>query len=401
MPDQNSQDKSSSDVELRSDVPGFGSGRPGQASKWMNNKKAISIALGTILVLVVLGLGVYAGLRQSTGDGTTEDAEGIFGALPLGEARNDQPTVSGLSGRACDTATRRPIAVMLAGDPINRPVSGFAKADMVWELPVLVSDVTRLLAVYQCGQPAEIGSVRSARHDYLFLAAGVDAVIGHWGGSYHALNRINAGEFESINALTNPFSAYFRKNNLPAPYNGFTTYEGLWNALQKLSYRTTTEFKGYGFKDDVDVTSRPAGGKLSIAWPGSFRVSYEYDPATNRYQRFWAGVRQVDGEDNTTPVAPSVVVIMRAANRLADGPGGYNDMAVEGEGEAEIYQDGQVTRGRWKKNERQKSDPVHWLDEQGNPIVFTRGQVWVMAVEPNIAVTWEPVAATASPSATP
>jgi len=390
---QSAQSDRPASVKLGTDMSGSGGTPPPSGKKWMSNKKLVSVAVTAILVLVVLALGVYAGLRQSAGKENGDDnTGGIFGELPLGGGREDRPQVSGLSGRACDTIDRRPIGVMLAGDPINRPVSGFAAADMVWELPVLVSDVTRLLAVYQCGQPGEIGSVRSARHDYLFLAAGVDAVIGHWGGSYHALNRIAAGEFESINALTNPFNAYFRKNDLPAPYNGFTTYEGLWNALQQLGYRTTTEFKGYSFKDDVDSASRPAGGTLTVNWPGAFRVKYEYDAATNRYQRYWAGVKQVDGEDGAA-VAPSAIAVMRATNEFADGPGGYNDVAIEGEGDLEVYQDGKVVRGRWRKDERYKNDPVHFMDEQGGEITFTRGQLWVMAVEPSIEVTWEEVAA--------
>lgn len=351
----------------------------------------IFLAVGGVVVgALVVGLIAYFAMGRSGGRGPGEQ----YGLLPQASEAAQQPkvTASGLSGMPCAHPDRRAIGVMLAGDPINRPMSGFSKADMVWELPVLTSDVTRLLGVYQCGEPTDIGSVRSARHDYLFLAEGIDAIVAHWGGSYHALNRIAAGEFQTINALTNPYQAFFRKTTLPAPYNGFTTYERLWNALQKLGYRTTTNFNGFDFKDDAPVAERPAGGTLRIAWPGAFRVQYEYDPTTNRYVRFWAGVKQTDAEDGKV-VAPSSVAIMRATNQFADGPGGYNDVGIEGQGALEVYQDGTVIRGTWKKNELEKKDPVHFTNEQGQPIVFTRGQLWVMAVEPEITVTWEPAAA--------
>ncbi len=346
------------------------------------------------LVLMIV-LGVYAGMRVNSGQLPLSGSasRGIYGDLPLGKNAPAAPTAisrntSGLSGMACEYPNRRAIGVMLAGDPINRPMSGFSKADMVFELPVLVSDVTRLTAIYQCNEPTDIGSVRSVRHDYLFLIEGIDGIMAHWGGSYHALNKIAVGEFQTINALTNPFNAFFRKNTLPAPYNGFTTYARLWGALEKLGYRTTTNFKGYDFKDDVAASDRPAGGTLSIGWPGQFRVSYEYNPTTNRYDRYWAGVKQVDAEDNKQ-VAPSVVAIMRATNTYADGSGGYNDMAIEGKGELAVYQDGKEIKGTWVKNELEKKDPVHFLNEQGQPIVFTRGQVWLTAVEPTVTVTWQ------------
>ncbi|HBE90455.1 MAG: hypothetical protein A3E37_03610 [Candidatus Andersenbacteria bacterium RIFCSPHIGHO2_12_FULL_46_9] len=381
-------------VQLRSDVILQGvKGKVDKRMWWLIG------GAGVVVLAVITGLVVSMVLAGRAVKVDNDDNGGLFDQLPqvLEEAVTLKRT-SGLSGRECAEPNRRPIGVMLSSDVITRPVSGFAAADMVWELPVLVSDVTRLLAVYQCGQPSDIGSVRSVRHDYLFLAEGVDAIVGHWGGSYHALNRISAGEFDTINALTNPFSAYFRKNHLPAPYNGFTTYENLWNALQKLGYRTETTFKGYEFKDDAAAENRSAGGRLSIAWPGAFRVHYEYDPQTNRYQRFWGGVEQVDGGPGKEKVAPSVVAVIRATNQFADGPGGYNDMGIEGSGVLEVYQDGQVIKGTWQKNELYKAEAVKFLDGQGKEIVFTRGQVWVMAVEPEITVTWEPK--TVEPSAT-
>ena len=356
--------------------------------------KTIGLIVGIILLLILIGLGVYAAIRPDSRFSLTGPG-GIFGELPLaGDQVADvveqvTKNESGLSGRTCEHQNRRAIGVMLAGDPINRPVSGFAQADLVLEMPVLVSDVTRLTAFYQCGQPADIGSVRSARHDYLFMAEGWDAILGHWGGSYHALNRIAVGEFQTINAITNPHNAYFRKTHLPAPYNGFTTYERLWNALQQLGYRQETKFAGYTFQDDPPMDQRGQARTLTIAWPGQFRVHYEYDPTTNKYQRFWAGVKQVDGEDNTTPVAPSAIAIMRAANGFADGPGGYNDMDIEGSGEAVVYQNGQEIKGTWEKNPTYKNEAVRFKDANGQEIPFTRGQVWVMAVEPEISITWE------------
>jgi hypothetical protein len=386
-------DKSSEGNGLRSDggLQNNVGNAPFASAKGQNKWLPLGI-VAAIVVLGLLGYFVFAGRGGSKNQQVGNNSNTPGGSLPAaGNAASPTPVpntgFSGLSGVACADANRRPIGVMLSSDPITRPVSGFASADMVFELPVLTNDVTRFLAIYQCGHPSEIGSIRSVRHDYLFLAEGVDTIVAHWGGSYHALNRIAAGEFQTINALTNPDNAYFRKNTLPAPYNGFSTYDRLWDALQKLGYRTTTNFAGYPFKDDPAPADRGPGGTLTINWPGAFKASFEYDPATNRYQRFWAGVKQVDGADKT-PVAPSVVAIMTATNGPMTGPGGYNDEGIEGSNKLVVYEDGKVITGTWKKNELEKKDPVHFLDDKGQPITFTRGQVWIAAVEPEVGATW-------------
>lgn len=355
-------------------------------------KNIIPIVSAVIVGVLIIGGGVYAGLHARKQK--NEASNSAFGNLPLGQTKQVEAapevvnrSTSGLSGMPCEHPNRRPIGVMLAGDPINRPMSGFSTADLIFELPVLVSDVTRLTAVYQCGEAPEMGSVRSARHDYLYLLEGIDGIMAHWGGSYWALNMIAAGEYQTMNALQNPNNAFFRKNNLPAPYNGFTSYAKLWDTLQKLGYRTETKFKGYEFKDDVAVSERPADGTLTINWPGAFKVSYDYNPETNRYDRSWAGVKQFDAYDKKI-IAPSVVAVMRATNEYADGPGGYNDMGIEGTGDAVVYQDGKAITGKWVKDINNKKDPVHFFDASGKEITFTRGQVWITAVEPAISVTW-------------
>lgn len=377
-------------VDLRADLPG--PIKLGKKSAAVTPRgKLIGLVGGLIVLAVVISMAVFAAMRPDN-LAEKDESKNILGELPFAGNRELLAPVSnasGLSGVVCEHPQRRPIGVMLAGDPINRPMSGFSQADMVWELPVLVSNVTRLLAVYQCSEPTEIGSVRSVRHDYLFLAAGIDAIVAHWGGSYHALNRIDVGEFQTLNAIVNPSNAFFRKNNLPAPYNGFTNYANLWQALQDKGYRVETNFKGYEFKDDIEQVMRPAGGTLSISWPGAFRVIYEYNPATNRYERHWAGVKQIDAADQQL-VAPSSVVIMRATNEFADGPGGYNDVSVRGSGKIEVYQDGQVILGTWSKSKTQFDDPVKFLNEQGEPVEFVRGQIWVMTPSDDIAVAWEP-----------
>ena len=107
--------------------------------------------------------------------------------------------VSPLSGLACDDWNRRPFAVMQPADLSARPAAGFSDADMVFEMPVITNSITRLMAVYVCGNPDDVGSMRSARHDYIALAKGLDAIFVHWGGSHYAIDKLNQGVIDDMN----------------------------------------------------------------------------------------------------------------------------------------------------------------------------------------------------------
>ena len=323
---------------------------------------------------------------QQNGNGLT------FQNTPATPVGGDE---SPLSGVTCPNAKRRPIAVMIGSDPINRPDSGFSLADAVVEMPALTSNVTRLMAVFQCNEPQEIGSVRSARHDFLFLAKGMDAVITHWGGSYWALNMIKneSQVYDSISALGTGNQAFFRIDKWPAPFNGYTAYSRVWDALVKAGYHTTDRAPAYPHIDDAPREQRGSGGTLDIGWPGTMRTRYVYNPDQNTYARYWGGVKHVDSLNNKQ-VEPKVVAVIYTAQRLANGPGGYNDVDVEGSGKAEIYQNGQVIPATWSKSIIDKQDPVYFKDTSGNEISFVRGQLWISVVDQVTQARWTPGAAT-------
>lgn len=363
-----------------------------------DQKRLVPLVFGAAAAVVLLCAVIWYALGLP---GAPESVRRSLGRLPEAGPRVllSPPLtapVSLLTGVPCGEAyKRRPVAVMLGSDPISRPLAGFADADLMVEMPVLTNNVTRLMAVYQCGHPTEIGGVRSARHDYLFLAKGFDAVLAHWGGSYHALNRIRFERakngppvYETIDALRNPFNAFYRIARLPAPYNGYTTYDRLWEALKGLQYRTYSVFEGYPHVPDAPLAARGAG-TLDVGWPGGMRVRYVYNPSTNDYARSWGGVRHVDGVNNQ-PVDPKVLVVIHAEQRVARGPGGYNDVDIEGTGPAEIYQNGQVVQGTWSKNEIHKQDPLVFHTALGAPMAFVPGQIWMHVVDSRTPVVWTP-----------
>ncbi len=301
--------------------------------------------------------------------------------------KEEEPeNISLISGLKCENAKRRPIAVMISGDAVTRPLSGLSEADLVIEMPVVTSGITRMMAVYVCGDPEEVGSLRSARHDFIPLARGFDAIFAHWGGSHFALDKLNAGVMDNIDALVDYYSAFYRKSGIARPHNGFTSIKRLLKASERFGYRLENNFEGYPHCEDSNNLSEDnKNGILKINYSYPFNVRYEYQAEDNFYLRFRGGQKEID-KNNSEQIKAKNIVIMRAASRQIEGQ--YNDVDVEGEGKAIVYRSGKEILGYWKKDKNNKSSKLYFYDEAGEEIKFVPGQIWVEIVELGQEVSW-------------
>ncbi|HHE45918.1 MAG TPA: DUF3048 domain-containing protein, partial [Candidatus Moranbacteria bacterium] len=160
----------------------------------MTNKQKIIVAVAT---LGVIALGWYFFAHSKTKKVKQIDINKHSAMQDVSPANSGD--ISPFSGEACADWNRRPIAVMQPADVSTRPEAGFSDADMVFEMPVVTDSITRLMAVYVCGNPDDVGSMRSARHDFIALAKGIDAIFVHWGGSHYALDKLKEGVIDDMN----------------------------------------------------------------------------------------------------------------------------------------------------------------------------------------------------------
>lgn len=287
-----------------------------------------------------------------------------------------EPQVFGsLTGKACQGATGRPIAVMLAGDREARPLSGLQSADMVIEMPVVVNSITRYMALYQCGNPSEIGSVRSARAPFIGLAKGYDAVFAHWGGEHDALTSLRKGIIDNVDGLINPYDAFWRKSGIPQPHNGFTSHQEIIQAAQKLGHDLSFEpapfftFSSSLCKDCLEQT-------IAVGYPGAFRVSYRYDPASNAYLRSKGGTPELDALTSEQVSVDNVII---AWANIYHTYSQYDTIELEGEtGRLQAFIGGKVFEGTWKKEGFTK--PLLFYNIEDKPLALTPGSTWVQVL---------------------
>lgn len=364
-------------------------------------KKNIKLSAGIIIVGVLFYLGVSGDYGKNNYEIDNKASAINTTPVPTPEVKSEEvkkenvdefsdEAVAPYGQESCKNPTRRSIAVMMATDAITRPLSGISQADVVFEMPVITDSITRLMAVYGCTVPAEIGSIRSARHDFIDLALAVDAIYVHWGGSHFALDRLKTGVIDEFDALANPYSVFYRKNNLPAPHNGFTNGEKILIAAGKLKYRTENKFKGFSRQDcekensDSAKCKGAADGVLKIGYPGEFRVEYKYDAASNTYLRWRGGKKEID-RNNKKQVTAKNVVVMYAETKQIEGD--YNDVALEGKGKAEFYMNGAKIDGFWQKSA--STPKLYLIDSSGSEIKFAIGNIWIEIMQTDQKTEWK------------
>ena len=279
-----------------------------------------------------------------------------------------------LTGTMCDEGDMRPFAVMLAADKVARPLYAIAQADIVVEMPALTNGITRFMGIFACEHAEEIGSIRSARHDFLPFAKSFDAIYAHWGGSYLALDALKTKELDAIDALPNPYNAFYRRDDKLAPHNGFTSFARLKEAAQKLGYRIEGKATGYPRISDEAVLS--TNQNIAIGYPFPYNADFSYAHTTNSYVRSRGGEKEIDAATNKQ-VEVKNIIIMRAASRQISPD--YNDVDVENEGEATLYRNGEIKKGRWKR----EGERYVFSDEGGQAFGLVAGKTWISIVQPD------------------
>lgn len=328
----------------------------------------------SLIILVLFILGGSLLVHSENNFQILKNAK-LIGSV-LTPPQNTSPAGKGLlTGKACANASRRPFAVMLAGDPQARPLSGIADADMVVEIPVIVNDITRYAAFYQCGQPREIGSIRSARGPFIGIAKGYDAIFAHWGGEKDALSKLDNNIINNLDALINPFDAFWRKPGIPMPHDGFASYEKLKKSAMQLGYRLEKKDEEFFvFKKNTSTQNIPSPHSIiSIQYPGKFSASYHYAPELNSYLRSKGGAPEQDSLTKKQIEVKNVLVVWANIYHTYSQ---YDNVEIDGkEGRLRAFIGGEDIDGAWRKEAFDK--PLLFFNSKGSPLELQPGNTWI------------------------
>ena len=289
-------------------------------------------------------------------------------------------------------STSRPFAVAINNHPDAVKVqTGLNDAYLVYEIATEGS-TSRLLAFFKDKEGTKIGTVRSARLNFLDFCFEQDAVFCHFGHNSLAKQDITSTKINDIDGfvLSSNDETFWRENkeNLAYEHRVFTTIDKLkefatdkeWPLKNESAENVNLLKYNVG---DVDLSTREDAIKadeISVPYGTGFNTRYEYDPETKEYKRYrddakgknWNLV--VDHETGEAFTAKNIIVEKVTYQVMNDEKHVWK-LGTIGSGEGYFITNGYAVPIKWSKADRKSKTVYTYLD--GTEIEVSDGRTYI------------------------
>lgn len=274
----------------------------------------------------------------------------------------------------------RPYAVMINTHDNALPQSGLKDAYIVYELMV-EGGITRMMALYKDVDVAKMGSVRSARTQYLDYVYENDAIYIHAGGAPDALSQIYNENIDDVD-VDGIYGMRDSSLNRDYEHTLFTSTELIEKAISKNSINTTTE-SGNLLKysaEEIDLSKYNSAIKaddVSIKY-SNYRTSiYEYDEENKNYLRFMDNGANVDLVTNEQYTAKNIIAYaVKYTSYTYNYYPYYQKIDNIGSGEGYYITNGYAIPITWRKVSK-TSQTIYKIKETGEELVVNDGNTYI------------------------
>lgn len=291
-----------------------------------------------------------------------------------------------LTGEATETdlSANRPVAVMLNTLKKALPQSGTSDADVFIEVTE-EGGITRVMAMFQdLTGVGNIGTVRSTREYFSFLAMGYDAIFCHCGGSEFGINALERNNYTSLNQFYYGdlyWRDSYRKENVGYEHSLYTSGENLSNFLAQTTKIRTTHEEGYTSPFAFTADGTPAGGQsanqVDVSFSGYKQTHFTYDEATGKYNvSFFEGEPYMDANTDTQVAVTNVIVVVTQQTTKPDGQRQEYDLSS---GTGYFACGGQYIPICWAKGG--ETDPLTFTNTDGTPLELGVGTSYICIVD--------------------
>lgn len=272
----------------------------------------------------------------------------------------------------------RPYAVVINNSTVATKVqTGLDKAYIVYEFPV-EGGLTRLMALYKDVEDITIGTIRSARHNFIDYALEHDAIFVCFGWSHYAKDDMKKTGINYINGVIHS-EPFWRDNpeHLATEHTAYTKIRNLNDFATSKNYRSTTENNlildytaeaiDLSKKENhqiADFISIPAGGETT---------SYKYEEDKNLYKRIVNGKDNIDYKTKEQNMVKNIIIQKINTKMASDNY--YWDLETIGNGDGYFITNGYAVPIQWSKQSRAKKTQYTYLN--GEEVVLNDGQTYI------------------------
>lgn len=318
---------------------------------------------------------------EKTGDVTTNETTTV--TEPAKDFGKLNP-LTGLDDISESAVGARPVAIMVENSPAARPQWGLTSPDIVLE-GVVEGGITRMLWIYSdVKNMPKVGPVRSARHDYVEIAQGMNAIYCHAGGSYLAYDLIASIGMKDIDGLKAEGKHFSRdtSRNTAIEHRLYTDGEKMAKAIGEKKLETKakdTNWTPFTVITDGERLSfgdkTGAAMELYVEFSSSYTHTFKYKPEEKLYYNYMNGKEMKDGNNNKT-MAVTNLIVMYSNTKVVDSDGHQDWDLTSGKG---LY----VSHGvgehiTWKKNGQ--NAPLKFYGADGKELTVNKGKTWIGVV---------------------
>lgn len=273
----------------------------------------------------------------------------------------------------------RPLAIVVNNTPVAVKVQeGLNKAYIIYELPT-EGFTSRLLALFKDVKELNVGTIRSARHNFIDFSYESDAIFVSYGWSHYAEDELKKNIIDYVQGIKSEGSMWRdNKEKLATEHTVYLNTDKVYDyAKNKKGYSlesSNTILLNYNVKDTDLSTIEGAIETKKITLPyGNITTVFEYDEENKMYTRVVNGVVTKDHE--TKEVFTTKNIIVQKVNYSIMPDRYYWDLKTVGSGDGYYITNGYSIPIKWSKESRKSKTKYTYLD--GSEISVSDGRTYI------------------------
>lgn len=342
------------------------------------SKKSFRI-LSLVLALVTAVL-CFASCGKKSEPETTEaptTAEPTTAAPTTTEAPAIRNPLTGEPGYDEALLDNRPVVISVENHPKARPQWGLCSSDVVMEM-VAEGGITRMLLMYadKSRIPEKVGPVRSARHYFIELVTGFDAIFVHWGGSTYAYDEFSKGYCAHLDGKAIS-SCFFRdkSRNVDLEHTGYTKGSAIIDTIKSKDMRTSIQDdykKPFKFNSKAKKPSDGDCTSCTVSFSTSYTYTFSYDSDKKVYYSSLNGTPFKDSDGNQQNFTNLLIIY----DRITDLGDSKSRVTFDLDGGHGVYvSNGGYRNITWEKGSH--SDMLKFYDEDGKELKLNVGRTYI------------------------